>query len=255
MSDAPHRTPATTTPYGAFPRCFQASAPLRNRRAGGGPCRRTLLGVLLMALVSSFEASAARADQLRVLAFGDSLTAGAGVAAADSLPAQLKNRLLADGYDVEVVSAGVSGDTTTTGLARLDYTLSAGPVDLVLLELGANDMLLGVDPKIPRANLDQIIQTFQARGVKVLLAAMASSANYGQAYKKEFDSIYPDLAKKHGVTMIPFILDGVWGNASLVIADGVHPNAAGVAKIVTKVAPYIEKSLTAMGAKRAVGAR
>ncbi|WP_192815574.1 arylesterase [Methylocystis sp. ATCC 49242] len=193
--------------------------------------------------------ASAQAGQLRILAFGDSLTAGAGVTAEDSLPAQLKRRLVADGFDIEMINAGVSGDTTAGGLARLDYTLSAGPVDMAIVELGANDMLTGVDPKKSRANLDQIISTLRSKGVTVMLAAMVSSANWGQAYKQDFDSIYPDLAKKHGVTMIPFFLEGIWGHPALLV-DGVHPNAAGVARIVSKIAPQIEKVLTSMGATR-----
>ncbi|MCC3243881.1 arylesterase [Methylocystis sp. WRRC1] len=193
--------------------------------------------------------ASAQAGQLRILAFGDSLTAGAGVTAEDSLPAQLKRRLVADGFDIEMINAGVSGDTTAGGLARLDYTLSAGPVDMAIVELGANDMLTGVDPKKSRANLDQIISMLRSKGVTVMLAAMVSSANWGQAYKQDFDSIYPDLAKKHGVTMIPFFLEGVWGHPALLV-DGVHPNAAGVARIVSKITPQIEKVLTSMGATR-----
>lgn len=195
-----------------------------------------------------FSAASARAET-RILAMGDSLTAGAGVKAADSLPAQLKRRLIDDGFDVEVIQAGISGDTTTGGLARLDYTLDSGPIDLVILELGANDMLNGHDPAVTRANLDQILATLKGRGINVLLCQMVSTRNFGQAYKKAFDSIYPDLARKYGLTMIPFLLEGIWGHPELVV-DGVHPNAEGVAKIVRKISPIVEKTLASMGAKR-----
>jgi acyl-CoA thioesterase-1 len=184
------------------------------------------------------------------LAFGDSLTAGAGIAAEDSLPAQLKRRLSADGFDVEVVQGGVSGDTTTTGLARLDYMLGAGPFDIAIVELGANDMLNGHDPRATRANLDQILTVLQQKGVRPILTAMVSSANHGQAYKRDFDSVYPDLAAKHQAPLVPFILEGVWGSPALLIADSIHPNAVGVAKIVKRLAPYVEKTLVSMGATK-----
>jgi acyl-CoA thioesterase-1 len=194
--------------------------------------------------------TSARAEPVRILAFGDSLTAGPGIDAGDSLPAQLKRRLSEDGYNVEVVQGGVSGDTTTTGLARLDYTLGAGPFDIAVVELGANDMLNGHDPKITRANLDRILAALKQKGVRPVLTAMVSSANHGQAYKKEFDSVYPDLAAKHEAPLVPFILEGVWGSPALLISDGIHPNAAGVAKIVKKITPFVERTLVSMGASR-----
>lgn len=231
MNDAPHSTPAVPSPYCAFRRSLQAAA-------------LASLALLTMALTS------ARAEPVRILAFGDSLTAGPGISAEDSLPAQLKRRLTEDGYNVEVVQGGVSGDTTTTGLARLDYTLGAGPFDIAVVELGANDMLNGHDPKITRANLDRILAILKQKGVRPVLTAMVSSANHGQAYKKEFDSVYPDLAAKHEAPLVPFILEGVWGSPALLISDGIHPNAAGVAKIVKKLAPYVERTLASMGASR-----
>ena len=226
-----------------------AGAPAPDRSPPRESWTAAAKAVAVAVLLAVFGCGAANADPVRLLAFGDSLTAGAGVAAEDSLSAQLQRRLLADGYDVVVVNAGVSGDTSAMGLARLDYTLGYG-ADVVLLELGANDMLNGVDPKITRENLDRIIATFKERGVIVLLAGMVSSANFGPAYKKAFDAAYPELARQHGVTMIPFILDGVWGHPELLIADGVHPNAAGVARIVAKVAPYVEKTIASLRAKR-----
>ncbi|MFO1102170.1 MAG: arylesterase [Methylocystis sp.] len=230
MIDAPPSTPLVQSPYGVFRRSLQAAL--------------AAIALLTIAL------SPARAQPVRILAFGDSLTAGAGIAAEDSLPAQLKRRLSADGFDVEVVQGGVSGDTTTTGLARLDYTLDAGPFDVAVVELGANDMLNGHDPKTTRANLDQILTVLQQKGVRPILTAMASSTNHGQAYKRDFDSIYPELAAKHQAPLVPFILEGVWGTPALLIWDGVHPNAAGVTKIVNKIAPYVEKTLVSMGARK-----
>lgn len=231
MIDAPHSTPAVQPPYCAFRRPLQVAA-------------LASLALLTIALTS------AHAEPVRILAFGDSLTAGPGIDAGDSLPAQLKRRLSEDGYNVEVVQGGVSGDTTTTGLARLDYTLGAGPFDIAVVELGANDMLNGHDPKITRANLDRILAALRQKGVRPVLTAMVSSANHGQAYKKEFDSIYPDLAAKHEAPLVPFILEGVWGSPALLISDGVHPNAAGVAKIVKKITPFVERTLVSMGASR-----
>jgi acyl-CoA thioesterase-1 len=225
-------------------------APLQTHFAFASPLYR-LFGRWLQILSISMAlfSGGAEAAQKRVLAFGDSLTAGLGLPAGDSLPAQLKKRLQADGYDVDVVNAGVSGDTTATGLARLDYTLSDGHVDVAILELGANDMLRGSSPKGARANLSKMIESFQSKGVTVILAAMVSSNNWGQAYRQEFDSIYPDLAAKYGVTMVPFFMEGVWGEPKLLLGDGLHPNPSGVAKVVTKIAPYVEKVLAPPDAK------
>ncbi len=230
MIDAPHSTPLVQSPYGGF--------------------RRSLQAALAAIALTTLALAPAQAQPVRILAFGDSLTAGAGIAAEDSLPAQLKRRLSADGFDVEVVQGGVSGDTTTTGLARLDYMLGAGPFDIAIVELGANDMLNGHDPRATRANLDQILTVLQQKGVRPILTAMVSSANHGQAYKRDFDSVYPDLAAKHQAPLVPFILEGVWGSPALLIADGIHPNAVGVAKIVKRLAPYVEKTLVSMGATK-----
>lgn len=203
--------------------------------------------LLACALVLGLGGSAASAAPKRVLAFGDSLTAGYGLPAEESLPARLEKRLKADGYDAKVINAGVSGDTTRMGLDRVDYTLSGGPVDVVFLELGANDMLVGLSPRDARANLSRMIETFQSKGAIVVLAGMAASNNWGQTYREEFDSIFPDLATKYGVTMVPFFMEGIWGDPKLLLVDGLHPNPAGVTRIVDKIAPYVEKALAAAG--------
>ncbi len=213
-----------------------------------------LFGLCLqIAAVALLLAASLRAEAAprRILAFGDSLTAGPGLSAEDTFPAQLQRRLTADGFDVEVINAGVSGDTTEMGLARLDYALSAGPVDVAILELGANDMLNGMPPANARANLAKMIEAFQAKGVAVVLAAMVSSNNWGQAYREEFDSIYPDLAKKYGVTLAPSFMEGVWNEPKHLLGDGVHPNAAGVARIVKRIAPHVEKLLSSSGVRKA----
>jgi acyl-CoA thioesterase-1 len=233
LNNAPYQTLSLALTYGLFRRWLQMAA----------------LAIPLL------WGAGAEAAPKRVLAFGDSLTAGFGLPAADALPVQLETRLRADNFDVKVVNAGVSGDTTEMGLARLDYTLSDGPVDIAVVELGANDMLRGLPPKAARANLEKIIETFRSKGVNVIIAAMVSGDNWGQAYRQEFDSIYPDLAAKYGVTMVPFVMEGVWGNPSLLIGDGLHPNSAGVRKVVEKIAPYVEKALAPSGAAQESGAR
>jgi acyl-CoA thioesterase-1 len=232
LNDAPKATPADSPHYRLFARALQ------------------ILALSMVALCGAAEAA-----PRRILAFGDSLTAGPGLPVEDTLPAQIQKMLKAKGRDVEVVNAGVSGDTTAMGLDRIEYALTAEPVDVALLELGANDMLNGMPPKDARANLSKMIETFQSKGVTVVLAAMVSSNNWGQAYREEFDSIYPDLATRYGVTMVPFFMEGVWGDPALLIGDGVHPNAAGVKKIAAKIVPYVEKALASSGAGKAPHAR
>ena len=179
----------------------------------------------------------------RIILFGDSLTAGPGVAAEDTLSAQLSERLKKAGFNAEVVNAGVSGDTTETGLARIDYTLEGGAIDLVVVELGANDMLRGLDPQKTRLNLEKIITAFQAKKAHILLVTMVAGENWGQTYKKSFDSIYPELAQKFGVSLVPFIMQDIWGDPRLLIGDGLHPNAQGIAKMVDRIAPQIQTVL------------
>ena len=182
------------------------------------------------------------AAAMRILAFGDSLSAGFGVAANQSFPAQLAARLKADGYQVIVDNGGVSGDTTADGLARFDWTMGDHP-DVVLLEFGANDMLRGLDPKRAEANLDTMLGKLKAAKVKVLLLGMRASPNWGTDYQKAFDAIYPALAKKYDVPLYPFFLDGVVLDPTLNQPDGLHPNPAGVAAIASRVAPAVEQLL------------
>lgn len=183
---------------------------------------------------------------LRILAFGDSLTAGFGLGEEDSFPFRLQQRLRADGIAAEVVNAGVSGDTTAGGRARLDWSLGEKP-DLVLVELGANDALRGIDPKVARDNLDRILARLRETGTRSILLGMKAPANWGDDYQAEFDAIFPDLARKYGVPLYPFLLDGVALDKDLNQADGLHPNARGVAVIVERLAPAIEKLLPAGG--------
>ena len=178
----------------------------------------------------------------RILAFGDSLTAGFGVAPEEAFPAQLAARLKADGYDVIVANGGVTGDTTAAGLARFEWTVGVHP-DIVLLELGANDMLRGLDPSRAEANLDKMLAKLKAAKAKVLLLGMRASSNWGADYQRAFDAIYPALAKKYDVPLYPFFLEGVALDPKLNQPDMLHPNPAGVAEIVNRVAPAVERLL------------
>jgi acyl-CoA thioesterase-1 len=177
-----------------------------------------------------------------IVAFGDSLTAGFGLPPGDAFPVKLAERLKADGYAVAIDNAGVSGDTTAGGLARLDWALGSHP-DIVLLELGANDALRGLDPKRARDNLDAMLGKLAAAKIKVLLIGMRAPNNWGTDYARDFDAIYPDLARKYGVPLYPFYLDGVALDPALNQADMLHPNAAGVAVIVGRIAPAVERLL------------
>ena len=201
---------------------------------------RSALSLFLSMLVIGGPAAAANPPQ--ILVFGDSLAAGFGLPPEASFPARLEARLAADGVRARVVNAGVSGDTTAGGLKRLDWALADKP-DLVILELGANDALRGIDPESVRANLDTMIGRIRASGAKLLLTGMQAPPNWGEAYKKRFDSLYPELAKAHGVALYPFFLDGVAMEPALNQPDGLHPNARGVAALVDRIAPHVEKLL------------
>ena len=197
-------------------------------------------------------APAALTDQPRViLAFGDSLTAGYGLPATEGFTRQLENALKKDGLNVRVHNAGVSGDTSSGGRSRLGWVLSSlkEKPDLVILELGANDALRGVDPKLTRENMDAMLTELKKRNLNVLLAGMYAPRGLGAAYYKTFDAIYPDLAKKHGVPLYPFFLDGVAGDPKLNQQDGIHPNKNGVAQIVKHITPHVVRALQASGAK------
>ncbi len=167
---------------------------------------------------------------------GDSLTAGYGVARADSFPAQLEARLADAGLEVAVINAGVSGDTAAGGKRRLDWLLADQP-QAVILELGANDGLRGIDPEQTYQNLDAILTRLAHEGLPVLLTGMLAPPNYGQAYGKAFKAMFLRLAEKHGVAFYPFFLEGVAGRSHLNQHDGLHPNAAGVAVIVEGILP------------------
>lgn len=179
---------------------------------------------------------------VKIVAFGDSLTAGFGLSETAAFPAVLEKRLRTMGYDVTVINAGVSGDTTAGGLARLDWSLGEG-ADLVLVELGANDMLRGLPPAAARRNLQTILERLKARGVPVALSGMRALANWGEAYRAEFEAIHPALAAAYDAPLYPFFLDGVTGVAGMTLPDGLHPSAAGVERIVDGYAPFLARVL------------
>lgn len=179
---------------------------------------------------------------MTLLAFGDSLTSGYGVPSEDTFPVKLAARLEADHFSVRVLNGGFSGDTTAGGLARMKWSLKDKP-QYALVELGANDALRGIAPAAAEANLDKILARFRDAGVRVLLVGMQAPANWGPDYKRQFDAIYPRLAKKYGVPLYPFFLDGVALDPSLTQGDGLHPNARGVEIIVARIAPAVEKLL------------
>ena len=186
---------------------------------------------------------------LRIVAYGDSLTAGYGLPESASFPAQLEKALRARGHDIEIINAGVSGDTTAAGLERFDWAVPDG-THAVILELGANDALRGMDPKQARANLDTIITKLQARNIDVLLAGMAAPRGLGKAYIAEFDPIYPELATAHGLIFYSFFLDGIAELPDFNLPDGLHPNVKGVGVIVERILPKVEELLQRAGARQ-----
>ncbi len=195
----------------------------------------------LIALLSIGVATGARGEAQaspRILALGDSLTAGFGLSPKESFPARLQAKLAAAGVDAQVVNGGVSGDTSAGGLARLDWALADHP-DVVLVELGANDALRGIDPQLTYANLDKILTRLKAVGAKVMLLGMRAPPNWGRRYQAQFDAIFPDLATKHHVPLYPFFLDGVALDPALNQSDGLHPTARGADIIAERIAPLV----------------
>ncbi len=199
--------------------------------------------VLLITLlgIATGRAPAAEAP-VSILVLGDSLTAGYGLAAADSFPARLEVRLGLEGFPARVINAGVSGDTTAGGLARLDWALAERP-RIVIVELGANDGLRAINPLVTRRNLDRIVGRIKDRGIAVLLTGMLAPPNLGPIYGKAFNALFPAIAKRHGVAFYPFFLDGVAAKPGLNQPDGMHPNPRGVATIVDRIMPYVVRLL------------
>ncbi len=208
--------------------------------------RAALFGILSL-ITFQFVTMAATAGTT-IVALGDSLTAGYGLPQGQGFAVQLQDALRARGHDVSVIDAGVSGDTARGGLARLDWSVPVD-ADAVIVELGANDALRGLDPAITRQALSDIVKRLKARGHQVLLAGMRAPPNLGDEYTARFDAIYGDLAAQEKVLLYPFFLEGVAADPALNQADGIHPNADGVARIVEKILPAVEALIAQAGSK------
>ena len=197
--------------------------------------------VAAMALLLTTQFTSAAGQPVRILALGDSLTAGYGLPENDAFPVVLEHALKAKGLDVSIINAGVSGDTSADGLARLDWSLedAKNPPAAAIIELGANDGLRGLPVDQMAKNLDAILARFKARSIPVLLTGMKAPRNFGESYAKNFDSVFPQLARKYGVLFYPFFLDGVVLKTNLLQADGLHPNPMGVDIIVKNITPNV----------------
>jgi acyl-CoA thioesterase I len=206
--------------------------------------RMLVLGLTLIGAEPALaQASAAiGAKPIKMVVLGDSLSAGFGLAGSDAFPAKLQKALKAKGIPVDMVNAGVSGDTSSGGRDRLDWSVPEG-TRAVIVELGANDALRGTDPAVTRAALSDIVTRLKARGIAVLLCGMLAPPNYGNDFAARFNAIYPDIARSSGVPLYPFFLEGVAADARLNQADGLHPTAAGVETIVNNILPTVEAFL------------
>jgi acyl-CoA thioesterase-1 len=203
-----------------------------------------LLKLVLITIltVSSSFANSTVSNSVVILALGDSLTAGYGLSRDDSFPQQLEKSLVSSGFPVTVINAGVSGDTSAGGLARLEWALAGDP-QIVIVELGANDALRGLDPAQTYDNLDQLILRLKKSGCRIIFAGMRAPRNLGLDYTIEFDQIYPHLAERHDLSFYPFFLEGVAADPLLNQADGIHPNAEGVGVVVRGIQPLVVKAL------------
>ncbi|ADZ68878.1 arylesterase [Polymorphum gilvum] len=189
----------------------------------------------------------AMAEPVKIVVLGDSLSAGYLLPPQEAFPVQLEQALKEKGHDVTVVNAGVSGDTSSGGLSRLDWSVPED-TDAVILELGANDALRGLEPARTRENLDEIVRRLKARGVEVLVAGMLAPRNLGEDYAAAFDPIFAEIAEAHGALLYPFFLDGVAMRPELNLADGMHPTGEGVSVIVRNVLPSVEALISRVGA-------
>ncbi|MGD1880467.1 MAG: arylesterase [Kiloniellaceae bacterium] len=212
-----------------------------------------MLAPILAGAAAGLAAGTAAAEPVRLMAFGDSLTHGYGLSPGDTFPEQLEAALRADGLDVTVITAGNSGDTTAGGRARLDWALADDP-EAVILELGANAGLRGLDPAATYDNLDAIMARLTGEDLPVLIAGMLAPPNLGREYGEAFNAVFPRLAKKYDQPFYPFFLDGVALDPALNQADGIHPNAAGVAEIVARIKPHVVRLLEAKSLAERSGA-
>jgi acyl-CoA thioesterase-1 len=225
--------------------------------AGGVESKRRMfahmlvLGMVLVGAGTAFaQAPAAKETKpIKMVVLGDSLSAGLGLPASSAFPERLQKALKANGIEVDMINAGVSGDTSSGGRDRLDWSVPEG-TDAVILELGANDALRGIDPKVTRAALTDILTQLKARKIAVMLCGMLAPPNYGSDYSASFEAIYPDLAKAFDVPLYPFFLEGVATDATLKQADGIHPTAEGVDLIVKNILPTVEAFLDAISGQR-----
>jgi acyl-CoA thioesterase I len=226
---------------------------LQPRSYGRNPARVQRLAVLALLTLSWVlmpNVVVTAADRpVNIVVLGDSLAAGLGLTVKDTFPVKLAGALKAKGVAVTVVNAGVSGDTASGGLGRLDWSVPPG-TDAVILELGANDALRGLDPALTKTALDAILRKLSSRHIAVLLTGMRAPPNLGLEYGRDFDAIYPALASTHPVVFYPFFLDGVVGDPKLNQGDGMHPNAAGVDAIVARILPRVEELVTRARAGR-----
>jgi acyl-CoA thioesterase-1 len=210
-----------------------------------------VLGLILTTAETAFGQTPAvsMAKPIKMVVLGDSLSAGLGLSASAAFPERLKKALKSKGIEVDMINAGVSGDTSSGGRDRLDWSVPAG-TEAVLVELGANDALRGIDPSVTRAALTDIVTRLKARGIAVLLCGMVAPPNYGSDYSARFNAIYPELAKSFAVPLYPFFLEGVATDARLNQADGMHPTAEGVDVIVKNILPTVEAFLGAITGQR-----
>ena len=209
-----------------------------------------VLGAGLIAAAMGFaDSQAAEAKPIKMVVLGDSLSAGLGLSASAAFPERLQKALKSKGIDADIINAGVSGDTSSGGRDRLDWSVPEG-TRAVLVELGANDALRGIDPAVTRAALADILARLKARNISVLLCGMLAPPNYGTDYSARFNEVYPDLAKSFGVPLYPFFLEGVATEARLNQRDGIHPTAEGVDVIVKNILPTVEAFLGTISGQR-----
>lgn len=227
--------------------CYQlfTFAEFRNRRVFWGLITIVFAGSAIPPIAEQVIKSSFAAQRPVLMVLGDSLVAGHGLPQGEAFPAILGQMLQNDGFDVRIINAGVSGDTTAGGLARLDWSLADNP-DAAIIVLGGNDLLRGLDPSASFANLDKIIKRLKARNIAVLLAGMQAPRNFGADYADEFDAIYQRLANRHNVLFYPFFLDGVALQPMMNLADGMHPNQAGISHIAIKILPQVKRLLSNM---------
>jgi acyl-CoA thioesterase-1 len=204
---------------------------------------------MLVLMAGLMAAGPAFAQPVKMVVLGDSLSAGLGLSGPAAFPARLKKALKDKGIEVDMINAGVSGDTASGGRDRLDWSVPAG-TEAVIVELGANDALRGTDPAVTRAALTDIVSRLKARRIAVMLCAMLAPPNYGQDYAARFNTIYPDLAKKFDVPLYPFFLAGVAADPKLNQADGIHPTAEGVDIIVANILPTVQAFLGTIRGQR-----